>query len=172
MGMMQKRILVTYDQKIKKVEDGIKTSQEDFDAHDEFTKMMAREGFEKWKAQQQDKIERFKIYAAGGKQPMAWTIANNTRDPDDKFKAILYHEIGHMRLREAFNEQYHTLKYKESTYEKWKEDNMGQEMKNNPITDYSMTTNDEFFAENYAAYKMGRPISKKMETFIHSLKLK
>lgn len=168
----KKYVPESWDDKIRKVKEGLQVSTESFNNADEFAKMLNQDSFNKFVKEANRKIDQYTKWKAEGRESKPFTIPNSIDDKDKRFQAMMYHELGHMRLRDAFNKEHKSLHYREETYTKWKETHMRAEMDKNPISDYGGTNPDEYFAENYAAHKLGLPISAGMEKFIKSLKLK
>lgn len=100
-----------------------------------------------------DNIYNIQKQIAGHISPLVVNQSVQYKSSDDRMKSVVYHEIGHLRLREQYLGQKTSASYSD-----WKDLRLGNDYHGHDISDYGKINEDEYFAEWYSAYKMNSRI--------------
>lgn len=160
----------TYDEAIKKVEAAL-------DEYRDMPEDNLFQGEKVYLTNLRSRLEALKEFKEEGKPNLLFNAATGRKEYIDRFKQVIYHELGHMRLQEAYNKAKkitdpYNPNYTSSSYEDWKHNNLIREFNSTPISQYAMTNYDEYFAEAYSEYKMTGKASDGFKEFLKKINIK
>lgn len=115
-------------------------------------------------------IDHFQTLKKNNIPPVIDNFSLQIKDDSQRFKSIVYHEIGHMELKKKYIETHPDVtdeKARSQDYKEWRSavltDNAKYEKgiwEDYANSEYGKSNGDEFFAEWYASYKLGKGYDK------------
>lgn len=118
-------------------------------------------------------LDSYRMSKLHNEPPLPDNAALLVKDNDERFKSIVYHEMGHMALKKEFFDSHPNVRGGEAAfdaYHKWRDTNIPIV---NPNSEYGKTNSDEYFAEWYGQYKIGKAtdIPKQVKFLIDRINL-